>query len=129
MTTQQNSTMRPRPDKPAAPINERERRIDVRVAVRVSIFPLSTHCREIYGWVQNLSQGGMYVKTAELLPSETECRFRLTFNDGTGTREVYVAGWTVYSATDGMGIQFDLMPEDAREVLEQLDHSNLQPAA
>jgi hypothetical protein len=121
---------RPRPD--AAPMDGRSRRVDVRVAVRAVLRPLANGADagpEIYGWVGNLSTGGAWVRAVEPLPPETFCEVRLVWKDGGVFRAVFLKGWVVYGSAAGMGLQFEAVSSELKEVLHRLDHTRVAPAA
>jgi acylphosphatase len=128
METFDPNPTRPRPRKPQTTPTSREARRDVRVSIRTVLRAVSDR-HEIYGWVRNLSPGGMYVCAAESLPPDTECHVRLAWKDGPVFRAAFLKGWVVYAAGGGVGVQFEAPTEEVREVLDTLDRRHLSPAA
>jgi acylphosphatase len=128
METFDPNPMRPRPRKPATTPASREGRVDVRVSIRSVLRAVSGH-HEIYGWVRNLSPGGMYVCATESLPPDTECHVRLAWKDGPVFRAAFLKGWVVYANGGGVGVQFEAPTEEIREVLNGLDRRHLPSAA
>lgn len=98
----------------------RVRRQDVRVTIRVAMRPLGGGGREVYGWVQNMSPGGMFVRCAETLPPDSYCDIRLIWRYDQVFQAAFVKGWTVYGAEGGMGIQFDPADHEAAETFVRL---------
>lgn len=119
--------MRPRPRKPEATPDTREARTDVRVSIR-AVLLATAGGHEVYGWVRNLSPGGMYVCSAEAMPTDTECHVRLAWKDGTVFRAAFLKGWVAYAAPGGVGVQFEAPTDEIRLVLNRLDHRHASAA-
>jgi len=98
----------------------RVRRQEVRVTIRVAIRPLGNGGHEVYGWVQNMSPGGMFVRCAEVVQPDSYCDIRLIWRDGEVFQAAFIKGWTVYGADGGMGIQFDPNDQEAAEAFVRL---------
>lgn len=136
METTHNGPMRPRPRTPEAPPEaddarrdaRRELWTDARVAIRAVLRPTEGE-REIYGWVHNLSAGGMFVRVAEGLAPDTECHVRLVWKDGPVFRAAFLKGWAVYGTEQGLGVQFEEPTDEVRDVLRGLDRRHASPAA
>lgn len=121
-----------RPRLPVAPPEGRNKRVDVRVAIRAVLRPLAGGAdagSEIYGWVGNLSTGGASVRAAEPLPPDTFCDVRLVWKDGAVFRAVFLKGWVVYATESAMGVQFEAVNTELHGVLHRLDHPHMTPAA
>jgi hypothetical protein len=107
----------------------RVRRQDVRVTIRVAMRPLGMGGHEVFGWVQNMSPGGMFVRCAEILPPDTYCDIRLIWRDEQVFQAAFIKGWTVYGAEGGMGIQFDPNDQEAAETFVRLARRHAMAAA
>jgi len=117
----QQATMTPaRPRNMLPQPAARVRRQDVRVTIRVAMRPLGNGGREVYGWVQNMSPGGMFVRCPDTLPPDTYCDIRLIWRDDQVFQAAFIKGWTVYGSEGGMGIQFDPGDHEAAETFVRL---------
>ena len=58
------------------------------------------------GQCANLSLGGMFIGTSDVVPVGTELRIWLTFPDGS---RMMLAGTVRWTTADGMGIQHELL--------------------
>lgn len=128
----QHATLAPsRPTHPLPKPAARVKRQQVRVTIRVAMRPVagSGGGREVYGWVQNMSPGGMYVRCAELLPPDTYCDIRLIWRKGEVFQAVFFKGWTVHGAEGGMGVQFDPNDGEAAETFVRMARQRTLAAA
>jgi len=127
-----SASLPPRPRVPTAPRDGRPKRVDVRVAIRAVLRPLAGGVDagpEIYGWVGNLSPGGVSIRAAEPLHPETPCEVRLVWKDEGVFRAVFLKGWVVYATESAMGLQFSEVSQELKAVLHSLDHHHMDPAA
>lgn len=73
--------------------------------------PFSTDSRKtmtIKGIVENLSTGGMFLKTEELVPVSSKVEITINFDPASGSTDLSVKayGETVHLAKNGVGIKF-----------------------
>ena len=104
------------------------KRVDVRVAIRAVLRPLAGGVEagpEIYGWVGNLSPGGVSIRAAEPLHPDTPCEVRLVWKDEGVFRAVFLKGWVVYATESAMGLQFSEVSQELKAVLHSLDHHHM----
>ncbi len=70
-------------------------------------------------WVENLSQGGAFVRTPVLVPAGTKVRLEVDLPGGVTTR---APGTVVHSNERGMGIHFEADPATVAEIGSALVH-------
>ncbi|MFQ5508200.1 MAG: PilZ domain-containing protein [Leptospirillia bacterium] len=121
-----------RPRKPKTTPETREKRYDIRVGVPVAI-RASASCvisgRTVYGWVRNLSRGGLFMTTNETFAMETELDIDALTRDGDKVSRLRLRAWVAFEGEGvgdaegerGMGLQFgEMAPEMAAHINELL---------
>jgi len=108
--------MRPRPTKPETSLANRERRADLRVAIRAAV-TVANGERRLCGWVRNLSVGGMFVATDEPLPANTEVHVEMLLREGYAVRRLRATAWVAWVGAGGMGLQFDALDNEDIELV------------
>lgn len=91
-----------------------ERRAAVRVPVRVAV---SLMCidRKVYGWVANISAGGLYVQADETFPLGSRVLVDSLLAMDNTVHHLKVEGRVAHHHGDGMGIEF--VTPDSESVL------------
>lgn len=109
---------------------------DPRFKARIAIFNGPSQRRILSDYTVNMSSGGMFIETGNILPVDTllTVKFKLPGNDAIITSKARVA-WTnepghlrKCSYPPGMGLQFiDLSLKDLHTIREYLNTGNLVP--
>ena len=99
-----------------------EKRIEQRHSVNHEFESLGDFVRE---YVLNVSRGGAFIRSAEVLPIGTSVRVKFTIVDGAiltieGEGRVARAVLPTESDEPGMGVVFTSLTEASRQALEQI---------
>jgi len=82
-----------------------ERRVAVRVPVRVGVSLICID-RKVYGWVSNISAGGLYVQADELFPVDARVLVDALLALDNNVHHLKVEGRVAHTQGGGMGIEF-----------------------
>jgi len=95
-----------------------------RVGMRIPVHLVSTEGVELSGTAENVSLGGMFLKTPTPLRVGTECQISLFLGPRAGGPKLVVQG-TVARATDaGIGVTLETLNFDSLEQLRYLVLAN-----
>ena len=93
---------------------DRERRGAVRVPKRIEI-RYSSNSPEMSGFVEDLSELGMFVDASQPLLPGAEIEFWLRLPDATDEEPVHGRGSVVWSDRTGMAVEFHDLGKETRE--------------
>ncbi len=78
----------------------------------------------LHRFTENISEGGCFIETDEVLPPRTEVPLEFSFPDHATPLEIIgEVVWVVEGSHSGMGIQYKKMSPDARKVLREIVQS------
>lgn len=105
---------------------ERERRKHARVKLRIEV-SYQKMDSYLHRFTENISEGGCFVETDEVLPPRTEVPLEFSFPNH--VKPLVIIGevvWVVEGTHSGMGIQYKKISPDAQKVLKQIVESRMQ---
>lgn len=108
--------MKRRPEKPVTTPLTREPRAQVNGQLRAALCIPGQ--MEVFGEVQDLSEGGMFLKTYERFPQDCPCECRLIVDDGPG--DIRLQGWVAHLKEVGMAVQFSELDEATRTEVRRM---------
>ncbi|MDH5526332.1 MAG: PilZ domain-containing protein [Nitrospirota bacterium] len=73
---------------------------------------------EVFGDVQDLSEGGMFLRTYERFPQDCPCECRLIVDDGPA--DIRLRGWVAHLKEVGMAVQFDELDSKTRDEVHRI---------
>jgi uncharacterized protein (TIGR02266 family) len=97
---------------------ERRRHPRVKLRIEVSYQKMDSY---LHRFTENISEGGCFVETDEVLPPRTEVPLEFSFPNH--AKPVEIIGevvWVVEGSHSGMGIQYKKISPTARKVLREI---------
>ena len=82
-----------------------EQRSAIRVGIRLAI-EYSSNCPPIQGFVEDLSESGMFLDVDQGLPAGSSLEFSLSLPDAEAAAPIQGSGVVVWSGPTGMGVEF-----------------------
>jgi Tfp pilus assembly protein PilZ len=102
--------MAPQPKEPTTGVRI-ERRAAVRVPVRVAVSLICIE-RKVYGWVSNISAGGLFVQADQMFPIGSRVIVDALLAIDNAVHHLKVEGRVAHTHGGGMGIEF-VKPDSA----------------
>lgn len=102
---------------------ERRRHPRVKLRIEVSYQKMDSYLQR---FTENISEGGCFIETDEVLPPRTEVPLEFSFPNH--PEPLVIIGevvWVVEGTHSGMGIQYKKMPPDAQKVLREVVQSRM----
>jgi uncharacterized protein (TIGR02266 family) len=103
---------------------ERRRHPRVKVRIEVSFQKMDSY---LHRFTENISEGGCFIETDEVLPPRTEVPLEFSFPNH--DKPVEVIGevvWVLEGSHSGMGIQYKKISPNARKVLREIVQSRVE---
>ena len=103
---------------------ERRQHPRVKLRIEVSYQKMDSY---LHRFTENISEGGCFIETDEVLPPRTEIPLEFSFPNY--AKPLVVIGevvWVVEGTHSGMGIQYKKISPDAQKVLKQIVESRMQ---
>jgi uncharacterized protein (TIGR02266 family) len=103
---------------------ERRKHPRVKLRIEVSYQKMDSY---LHRFTENISEGGCFVETNEVLPPRTEVPLEFSFPNY--ARPLVVIGevvWVVEGTHSGMGIQYKKIPPDAKKVFKEIVQSRIK---
>ena len=102
-----------------------ERRKHPRVKLRIEV-SYQKMDSSLHRFTENISEGGCFIETDEVLPPRTEVPLEFSFPNH--PEPLVITGevvWVVEGTHSGMGIQYKKIPPDAQKVLREVVQSRV----
>ncbi len=106
--------------------NGKERRKHPRVKLRIDV-SYQKMDSYLHRFTDNISEGGCFIETDEVLPPRTEVPLEFSFPNH--PNPLVIMGevvWVVEGTHSGMGIQYKKISADAQKVLKEIVQSRMQ---
>jgi uncharacterized protein (TIGR02266 family) len=103
---------------------ERRKYPRVKLRIEVSYQKMDSY---LHRFTDNISEGGCFIETDEVLPPRTEVPMEFSFPNHPDP--VVIIGevvWVVEGTHSGMGIQYKKIPTDAQEALREIVQSRMK---
>ena len=103
---------------------ERRKYPRVKLRVEVSYQKVDSY---LHRFTENISEGGCFIETDEVLPPRTEVPLEFSFPNH--SKPLVIVGevvWVVEGTHSGMGIQYKEIPPDAQKVLKEIIQSRMK---
>jgi len=103
---------------------ERRKHPRVKLRIEVSYQKMDSY---LHRFTENISEGGCFVETNEVLPPRTEVPLEFSFPNY--AKPLVVIGevvWVVEGTHSGMGIQYKKISPDAKKVFKEIVQSRIK---
>ncbi len=103
---------------------ERRKHPRVKLRIEVSYQKMDSF---LHRFTDNISEGGCFIETDEVLPPRTEVPLEFSFPNH--PEPLVIVGevvWVVEGTHSGMGIQYKKIPADAQEVFKEIVQSRME---
>jgi len=103
---------------------ERRRHPRVKLRIEVNYQRMDSY---LHRFTENISEGGCFIETDEVLPPRTEVPLEFSFTNH--PKPLVIKGevvWVVEGTHSGMGIQYKEISPDAQKVLREIVQSRIK---
>jgi uncharacterized protein (TIGR02266 family) len=104
--------------------DERRRHPRVKLRIEVSYQKMDSY---LHRFTENISEGGCFVETDEVLPPRTQVPLEFSFPNHPKPLEIIgEVVWVVEGSHSGMGIQYKKISPNARKLLREIVQSRMK---